>query len=166
LANLTPEQARALLSKAIEALKRARERLAQNPTNSLRPPGTRAPWEQSEGQEQEQEQEPEEASVASAQSAEEVKPGADSESESEQKEPQTSPEGKGAQKPAGRAGLGGGRRRRGARARSPRAQCHRHRHASGLRGPRRTHAGRVAQTPCADARGAARALPALGRLPS
>jgi hypothetical protein len=38
LANLTPEQARSLLSKAIEDLKNARERLAQNPTNSSRPP--------------------------------------------------------------------------------------------------------------------------------
>ncbi len=97
LANLTPEQARALLSKAIEDLKRARERLAQNPTNSSRPPSTRAPWEQREAQAPE-------APVASTQSAEE-KPGA----ESEQKEPQTSPKGKETEKPAGRAG-----RRKGA----------------------------------------------------
>ena len=99
LANLTPEQARALLSKAIEDLKRARERLAQNPTNSSRPPSTRAPWEQSEAQKPK-------APVASTQSAEE-KPGA--ESESEQKEPQKSSEGEGAEKPAGRPG-----RRKGA----------------------------------------------------
>jgi hypothetical protein len=107
LANLTPEQARALLSKAIEDLKRARERLSQNPTNSSRPPSSRAPWEQNAAPGQE----PEAASVASAQSAEEGKPGAvsESESESEQKEPQTSPEGKEAQKPAGRPG-----RRKGA----------------------------------------------------
>jgi hypothetical protein len=50
LANLTPEQARALLSKALEDLKRAREQLAQNPTNSSRPPSTRAPWEQAQAQ--------------------------------------------------------------------------------------------------------------------
>lgn len=99
LANLTPEQARALLSKAIVDLKRARERLAQNPSNSSRPPSTRAPWEQSEAQE------PEEVPIASTQSVEEEQSGA----ESEQKEPQTSPEGKQAKKPAGRPG-----RRKGA----------------------------------------------------
>lgn len=100
LANLTPEQARALLSKAIEDLKRARERLAQNPTNSSRPPSTRAPWEQSAAQESEA------APVGSTQSGEEEKPGADSDSDSdsEHKEPQTSPKGKAAQKPAGRPG--------------------------------------------------------------
>jgi len=103
LANLTPEQATALLSKAIEDLKSARERLAQNPTNSSRPPSTRAPWEQAEAQGRE----PEEASVVSARSAEEVKP--EAVSESEQKEPAKSPEGKEAEKPAGRAG-----RRKGA----------------------------------------------------
>jgi hypothetical protein len=67
LARLEPEQARALLSKVLEDLKAARERLAQNPTNSSRPPSTRAPWEQGEAPE------PEEAPVASAQSADEVK---------------------------------------------------------------------------------------------
>jgi hypothetical protein len=103
LANLTPEQARALLSKALEDLKSARERLAQNPTNSSRPPSTRAPWEQAEAQERE----PEEVSVASAQSTEEVKP--EAVSESEQKEPAKSPKGQGAEKPAGRPG-----RRKGA----------------------------------------------------
>jgi transposase len=102
LAKLTPEQARALLSKALEDLKSARERLAQNPTNSSRPPSTRAPWEQAEAQERE----PEEAAVAAAQSAEEVKPEAASESASasEQKAAAPSPEGKGAEKPARRAG--------------------------------------------------------------
>ena len=100
LAKLTPEQARALLSKALEDLKRARERLAQNPTNSSRPPSTRAPWEQTQAQERE----PEEASVASAQSAEEVKPEAASASASEPKEPPPSREGQRAEKPAARAG--------------------------------------------------------------
>jgi transposase len=38
-------QARALLGKALADLKAARERLGQNPTNSSRPPSTRAPWE-------------------------------------------------------------------------------------------------------------------------
>ena len=103
LANLTPEQARELLSKVLEDLKRARERLAQNPTNSSRPPSTRAPWEQAQGQGQE----PEEASVASAQGAKEVKP--EALSQSEQKEPPKSPEGKAVEKPAARAG-----RRKGA----------------------------------------------------
>jgi transposase len=104
VANLTPAQARALLSKALEDLKRARERLAQNPTNSSRPPSTRAPWEQAQGQGQE----PEEA-VACAQSSKEVKPEALSQSQSEQKEAPKSPEGKAAKKPAARAG-----RRKGA----------------------------------------------------
>ncbi len=45
LGRLTPEQARALLPKVIADLKAARERLAQNPSNSSRPPSSRAPWE-------------------------------------------------------------------------------------------------------------------------
>ena len=48
LETLSEEQARALLSKALSDLKKARERLGQNPTNSSRPPSTRAPWEQNE----------------------------------------------------------------------------------------------------------------------
>jgi hypothetical protein len=47
LDTLSPVQARALLGKALADLKAARERLGQNPTNSSRPPSTRAPWEQS-----------------------------------------------------------------------------------------------------------------------
>lgn len=105
LARLEPEQVRALLIKALEDLKAARERLAQNPTNSSRPPSTRAPWEQAEAQGQE----PEEAPVASAQGADEVKPPAVSEPESEEKKPQRSPEDEGAGKPAARPG-----RRKGA----------------------------------------------------
>ena len=46
LESLSEEQARALLSKALADLKTARERLGQNPSNSSRPPSTRAPWEQ------------------------------------------------------------------------------------------------------------------------
>jgi hypothetical protein len=49
LRTLSPEQAGALLSKALADLKVARERLGQNPSNSSRPPSTRAPWEQDEG---------------------------------------------------------------------------------------------------------------------
>ena len=49
LAGLTPEQARALLSKALADLKAARERLAQDPANSSRPPSSRAPWEGVDG---------------------------------------------------------------------------------------------------------------------
>jgi len=45
LAGLTAEQARALLAKALADLKAARERLAQDPSNSSRPPSSRAPWE-------------------------------------------------------------------------------------------------------------------------
>jgi transposase len=45
LGTLTPEQSRALLPKVIADLKAARERLAQNPSNSSRPPSSRAPWE-------------------------------------------------------------------------------------------------------------------------
>ena len=55
LDTLTPGQARTLLSKALEDLKAARERLGQNPSNSSRPPSTRAPWEQQEAQERETE---------------------------------------------------------------------------------------------------------------
>jgi len=46
LAGLSDAQARALLGKALADLKLARERLGQNPSNSSRPPSTRAPWEQ------------------------------------------------------------------------------------------------------------------------
>ena len=46
LESLSEEQARVLLSKALADLKTARERLGQNPSNSSRPPSTRAPWEQ------------------------------------------------------------------------------------------------------------------------
>jgi hypothetical protein len=43
LDTLSPEQVRVLLGKAQADLKAARERLGQNPTNSSRPPSTRAP---------------------------------------------------------------------------------------------------------------------------
>jgi transposase len=46
LESLSEEQARVLLGKALADLKTARERLGQNPSNSSRPPSTRAPWEQ------------------------------------------------------------------------------------------------------------------------
>ena len=46
---LSPERARALLGKAPADLKTVRERLGQNPSNSSRPPSTRAPWEQADG---------------------------------------------------------------------------------------------------------------------
>ena len=45
LDRLAPAQARALLGKALADLKAARERLGQNPSNSSRPPSSRAPWE-------------------------------------------------------------------------------------------------------------------------
>lgn len=48
LEGLSPEQARALLAKALADLKAARERLAQNPSNSSRPPSSRAPWDRVE----------------------------------------------------------------------------------------------------------------------
>ncbi|WP_200240716.1 DUF6444 domain-containing protein [Lamprobacter modestohalophilus] len=98
MANLTPEQARVLLSKAIDDLKRARERLAQNPSNSSRPPSTRAPWEQVEAQERESE----EALATAEQTAEDGKPQADA--VPEQKVPTPSPEGQAAKKPAAHAG--------------------------------------------------------------
>jgi hypothetical protein len=49
LEGLSPEQARALLAKALADLKAARERLAQNPSNSSRPPSSRAPWDKGRG---------------------------------------------------------------------------------------------------------------------
>jgi transposase len=48
LDTLSLAQARALLGKALADLKAARERLGQNPSNSSRPPSTRAPWEQAD----------------------------------------------------------------------------------------------------------------------
>ena len=45
---LSQEQTQALLIKALADLKTARERLGQNPSNSSRPPSSRAPWEQSD----------------------------------------------------------------------------------------------------------------------
>jgi transposase len=45
LDTLAPPQARVLLGKALSDLKAARERLGQNPSNSSRPPSSRAPWE-------------------------------------------------------------------------------------------------------------------------
>jgi len=51
------EQAQAFLIKALADLKTARERLGQNPSNSSRPPGSRAPWEQSDEDGQETEAE-------------------------------------------------------------------------------------------------------------
>jgi transposase len=51
LAGLSDGQARVLLGKALADLKVARERLGRNPTNSSRPPSTRAPWEQADADE-------------------------------------------------------------------------------------------------------------------
>lgn len=53
LDTLTLEQARVLLGKALADLKAARERLGQNPSNSSRPPSTRAPWDGTDGGEEE-----------------------------------------------------------------------------------------------------------------
>ncbi len=54
---LDMEGLRGLLLRALEDLKDARERLRQNPTNSSRPPSSRAPWERASGQDEEREQE-------------------------------------------------------------------------------------------------------------
>jgi transposase len=48
LLSLAPAQLQALSTKLLADLKEARDRLNQNPSNSSRPPSTRAPWEQSE----------------------------------------------------------------------------------------------------------------------
>jgi transposase len=45
LGMLTPDQARALPPKVIADLRAARERLAQTPSTSSRPPSSHAPWE-------------------------------------------------------------------------------------------------------------------------
>ena len=45
LAKLPEAQLRALSAKLLADLKAAHERLEQNPTNSSRPPSSRAPWE-------------------------------------------------------------------------------------------------------------------------
>jgi len=49
LRGLSPEQLQSLSGKLLADLKEARDRLNQNPSNSSRPPSTRAPWEKGEG---------------------------------------------------------------------------------------------------------------------
>jgi len=49
LANLPEEPLRALSVKLLADLKAAHDRLDQNPSNSSRPPSTRAPWENKDG---------------------------------------------------------------------------------------------------------------------
>ena len=46
--SLDPEALRGLSLRLLADLKEARERLNQGPTNSSRPPGSRAPWERGE----------------------------------------------------------------------------------------------------------------------
>ena len=48
LRSLEPEALRGLSSRLLADLKEARERLNQGPSNSSRPPSSRAPWEQGE----------------------------------------------------------------------------------------------------------------------
>ena len=48
LLSLSPVQLQALSTKLLSDLKEAHDRLNQNPSNSSRPPSTRAPWEKSE----------------------------------------------------------------------------------------------------------------------
>ena len=48
LRSLSAEPLRTLSSKLLSDLKEAHDRLNRNPTNSSRPPSTRAPWEKSE----------------------------------------------------------------------------------------------------------------------
>jgi transposase len=49
LRGLSPEQLQSLSGKLLADLKEAHDRLNQNPSNSSRPPSTRAPWEKGEG---------------------------------------------------------------------------------------------------------------------
>ena len=49
LESLPDSLARAVLRRVVEDLKEARDRLNQNPENSSRPPGSRAPWESRRG---------------------------------------------------------------------------------------------------------------------
>ena len=49
LDSLPDSVARAVLRRVVEDLKEARDRLNQNPENSSRPPGSRAPWESRRG---------------------------------------------------------------------------------------------------------------------
>ena len=48
LRSLPAEPLRALSSKLLSDLKEAHDQLNQNPSNSSRPPSTRAPWENAE----------------------------------------------------------------------------------------------------------------------
>jgi hypothetical protein len=50
LAGLEEASLRALSVKLLADLKEAHERLAQNPSNSSRPPSSRAPWETAQGE--------------------------------------------------------------------------------------------------------------------
>lgn len=96
LARLTPEQARALLSKVVADLKAARERLGQNPRNSSRPPSSQARWAQA--------LEAEEVPEASAPSAAEGTPEALAAAESAGAVKRTRPQGRGSGQPTGRPG--------------------------------------------------------------
>ena len=58
LAKLPEEQLRALSAKLLADLKAAHERLDQNPSNSSRPPSSRAPWEFEDGGERPDQPEP------------------------------------------------------------------------------------------------------------
>lgn len=101
LAKLTPEQAQALLGKALADLKAAREKLAQNSRNSSRPPSTRAPWEQT--------QEQDETPVASAAGEHETKPAGEPGAQCQEKPSRSTPANKAAKQDAARPG-----RRKGA----------------------------------------------------
>ena len=106
LRGLSAESLRSLSGKLLADLKEAHDRLNQNPSNSSRPPSTRAPWEKDdsgadekgapEGTEVEAEA-PTDGSQANAAAVQDVKPGS------------TSPEGdcgarrQGQARPAGKA---------------------------------------------------------------
>ena len=72
LGSLSEAQARALLGKALADLKAARERLGQNPSNSSRPPSTRAPWQRGDGTDDEAQ-----GAEASSPEAEDAEPASD-----------------------------------------------------------------------------------------
>jgi hypothetical protein len=109
LERLSFEQARALLGRALEDLKTARERLAQNPSNSSRPPSSGAPWEGRDDSEASPEPTPAEAASAAgdAEDAPTKASGEDGETPPASPTPRRRPRGR----PPGRASGGKGHSR-------------------------------------------------------
>ncbi len=106
LETLTLEQARALLGRALVDLKTARERLGQNPSNSSRPPSSRAPWERCDGADEVTAQTPadSESAAGEAEDAPTDAPGEEVEMPLPRAAPPHRPSGRGPGRPRGGKG--------------------------------------------------------------